>query len=81
VLKHCAANRKRRLSALPNVGQYTGCPKKIVSFFYFLPVSWKEWLAFPLETCLVISKELKSRASYILRVPDIEIPTIPQKEM
>jgi hypothetical protein len=24
---------------------------------------------------------LKSRASYILRVPDIEIPTIPQKEM
>lgn len=49
--------------------------------FYFLPVSWKEWLAFPLETCLVLSKELKSRASYILRVPDIEIPTIPQKEM
>jgi hypothetical protein len=22
VLKHCAANRKRRLSALPNVGPY-----------------------------------------------------------
>lgn len=36
---------------------------------------------FLLKTCLVISKELKSRASYILRVPDIEIPTIPQKEM
>jgi hypothetical protein len=25
VLKHCAANRKRRLSALPNVGPYTEC--------------------------------------------------------
>jgi hypothetical protein len=48
---------------------------------FFAPVSWKEWLAFPVSLFLVLSREFRSGASYFVRVLDIEIPTIPRNEL
>jgi hypothetical protein len=48
---------------------------------FFVPTPWKEWLEFPVGLFLALSKEIKSGASYFVRVLDIEIPSIPLQEM
>jgi hypothetical protein len=54
----------------------------MVSFIpFFIPTPWNDWLEFPVCLFLVLTKEIKSGASYFVRVLDIEIPSIPEQEM
>jgi hypothetical protein len=54
----------------------------VISFFqFFILIPWKECLEFPVGVFLVLSKEIKGGAPYIVRVLDIEIPSIAGQEM